>query len=308
MIVSTLAFFADCLIGDPDSRFHPVILIGRLISGLEKLFYREADSDKKKMLGGGLLVVCVLTAVWWISVGILSLAGMNKYVFLIVAALLLKATISPRSLAKAGREIYDCLMSGDIVTARKKTGWIVGRDTDKLSVAEVTRATVETVAENITDGIISPLFYFAIGGVPLAMLYRAANTMDSMVGYKNDKYLHFGRIAARLDDVLNFIPARITGILLVISALILGYDYRNAWTMLIRDAGKHPSPNSGYCEATVAGALNIRLGGLNYYFGQPSFRAYMGDAHFELGPGHIISTIRLMYTATVLFLCILLCW
>lgn len=309
MIVSTLAFFADCLIGDPNSKFHPVIMIGKLISWLEKLLYNAEQSDKLKFIGGMILTCLVLTISYLIADGVLYLIAFAgfKYLNFFAAAILLKSTISPKTLAAAGREIYNLLIAHDIENARKKVGWIVGRDTDKLTESEVVRATVETVSENITDGIISPLFYFAIGGVPLAVLYRAANTMDSMIGYKNEKYLYFGRFAARLDDVLNYIPARITGLLLVVSAFILGYDYRNAWYMLCRDADKHPSPNGGYCEATVAGALNIRLGGLNYYFGLPHFRAYMGNNTRELVPQHIIDATRMMYTVTVLFLCILLC-
>ena len=309
MMISTGAFLIDCVLGDPNSRFHPVVMIGNLISGLEKIFYREKAGNQAKLYTGAFLVALVLTFTYCLTDTILwmvSWAG-SKYLSILAAALLLKMTISPKSLAKAGREIYDHLVADDLDNARKKVGWIVGRDTDKLTAAEVTRATVETVAENITDGIISPLFYFAIGGVPLAMLYRAANTMDSMLGYKNEKYLYFGRAAARLDDVLNFIPARITGVLLVAAAFILGYDYRFAWQMMCRDADKHPSPNGGYCEATVAGALNIRLGGLNYYFGEPHFRAYMGEEIRPLVPQHIIDTAKLMYTVTILFLCILQC-
>ena len=219
-----------------------------------------------------------------------------------VEALLLSFTISPRNLAEAGREIQRYLAAGDIEEARFKVGWIVGRDTDKLTVPEITRATVETIAENIVDGVISPLFFFFLGGVPLAVAYRAANTMDSMIGYKNEKYLFFGRAAARTDDAWNYIPARITGLLLVLAAWLLKYDWREAWRMMRRDAAKHPSPNGGFTEATVAGALGIRLGGLNYYFGRPSFRTYMGEPRQELSPRHISGAIRLMYAATILFL------
>ena len=161
---------------------------------------------------------------------------------------------------------------------------------------------METIAENIVDGVISPLFFFFLGGVPLAVAYRAANTMDSMIGYKNEKYLFFGRAAARTDDAWNYIPARITGLLLVLAAWLLKYDWREAWRMMRRDAAKHPSPNGGFTEATVAGALGIRLGGLNYYFGRPSFRTYMGEPRQELSPRHISGAIRLMYAATILFL------
>ena len=161
------------------------------------------------------------------------------------------------------------------------------------------RATVETVAENTIDGILSPLFFFALGGAPLAACYRAANTLDSMIGYKNDKYLYFGRFAARLDDVLNYIPARIGALLYILMAALLRYDWKGAWRIVRRDASKHPSPNGGYAEAAVAGALGIRLGGYNSYFGKVSFRAYMGDPRHELGPGHIRQAVHLMYAVAL---------
>lgn len=210
--------------------------------------------------------------------------------------------ISPRSLADAANEIYFLLEREDIIRAREKVGWIVGRDTQNLNEAEVARATVETVAENTVDGIISPLFFFAIGGLPLAVAYRAINTMDSMLGYKNEKYFYFGRVAARLDDVANFIPARLTAILFIGAAIVLNLDFKNAFKMMKRDAQKHPSPNGGWAEATVAGALNIRLGGTNYYFGEPHFRAYMGEPNESLEAAHITGAVRMMYTATILFL------
>jgi adenosylcobinamide-phosphate synthase len=213
-------------------------------------------------------------------------------------AVLLSFAITPRSLAEAGREIKDYLLAGDLVQARTKVGWIVGRDTDSLDEAGATRATVETVAENIVDGIVSPLFYAAIGGVPLAFLYRAVNTLDSMVGYKNEKYLHFGMVAARVDDVFNYIPARLTGLLIIIAAFILRYDAKGAMKTILRDAAKHPSPNSGIPEAAVAGALGIRLGGLNYYGGVASFRAYMGEPYKPLVAKHIQQTTQLMALVT----------
>ncbi len=304
MLTGILAFLIDTIIGDPRSRFHPVVLMGNLISLLEKFFYRQEDSDGKKLLAGSILVIIVLLISYDAACGILYLSYMaeSELVRYAVSGLLLSFMISPKSLAAAGKELHDLLIAGNLKEARRKVGWIVGRDTDKLEVDGVTRATVETVAENTVDGIVAPLFFFVIGGVPLAVLYRAANTMDSMLGYKNDKYLYFGRAAARLDDVLNYIPARITSILFVASAWILGFDYRNAIRMVHRDADKHPSPNGGYAEAAVAGALHIRLGGINSYFGKESFRAYMGEPMQELAPMHIIGAIRLMYTATVLFL------
>ena len=303
-MAAILAFAADCLIGDPRSSLHPVVLMGNLISFFEGLLYHEEDSDRKKLVSGFVLMVCVLAVSCGVAEGILWLAALsgNIYVSVAVQAVFLSFMISPRNLAEAGREIRDYLLDGNLEMARFKVGWIVGRDTDKLTEGEATRATVETISENTVDGVISPLFYFFIGGLPLAVAYRAANTMDSMIGYKNDKYLFFGRAAARADDVWNYIPARLTGVMFVAAAFLLGLDWRGAWRMMRRDAAKHPSPNGGWTESTVAGALGIRLGGLNYYFGKPSFRTYMGDPVHELEARHISLAIRLMYTVTVMFL------
>ena len=302
MIVSVAAFILDCLIGDPRSKFHPVVLIGNLIAWLEKRFYRAEDSNMTKFSMGFLLMLLVLLISYDVAWGVVTAAAGESWLSYGVQALLLSFTISPRSLAAAGKEIQQYLWADDLAEARKKVGWIVGRDTQSLDASEVTRATVETIAENIVDGIIAPFFFFFLGGVPLAVAYRAANTMDSMIGYKNDKYLYFGRAAARLDDVLNYIPARITGILLVLAAGILRLDMKNSWRIMRRDAAQHPSPNGGFPEAATAGALGIRLGGVNSYFGKPHFRAYMGDPLETLAAPHITGAIRLMYTATVLFL------
>ena len=308
IISAVVAFLIDALIGDPRSKFHPVVLMGNLISLLEKFLRRDSDSYIKKICKGGLLVSVVLLVSYGVGVAILLLLNLaGSYTLKIfVEALALSFMISPRSLAEAGREIYFLLANENILEARRKVGWIVGRDTKHLNEGEIVRATVETISENTVDGIISPLFFFALGGLPLAIAYRAVNTMDSMLGYKNEKYFYFGRVAARLDDVANFIPARITAFLFIVAAFVLNLDYKNAFAMMRRDAAKHPSPNGGYAEATVAGALNIRLGGINYYFGTPHFRAYMGDAIEPLNSTHILLTIRLMYTATIIFLCLLI--
>lgn len=297
-----LAILLDGVIGDPRTKLHPVVMIGNLIGFLEKKLLNSQHSPMGKNITGAVLVIAVLTItyglVWWIMKLLMAFQPWGQFVG---GALLLSLTISPNSLAKAGNEIYKALLTGDLAHARHKVGWIVGRDTAELDVAEITRATVETIAENIVDGITSPLFYFVIGGVPLAFLYRAVNTMDSMVGYKNVKYGDFGMVAARVDDVFNYIPARLTGIVLVIAAALLRFNVGGTIRAIRRDASKHPSPNSGYCEAGVAGALDIRLGGLNYYGGVASQRAYMGAGRMTLAPIHIKQTIRMMYMATILF-------
>lgn len=297
------AVIVDRLVGDPRTSLHPVVLIGKLIAWLERCLLNEKSSVVYKKLAGAVLVTIVLATVYAISWMIITaLNAIHPWGGYIGGAVLLSFTISTRSLAEAGREIAGFLNNGNIKQARFKVGWIVGRDTGKLDVPEVTRATVETVAENIVDGVISPLFYAVIGGVPLAFLYRAVNTMDSMVGYKNEKYRDFGMVAARVDDIFNYIPARITGLLIIIAAAMLKKDANGAWKAIRRDAAMHPSPNSGFAEAGVAGALGVRLGGLNYYGGVASLRAYMGEANNELKPIHIEHTIQIMYLVTTLFI------
>lgn len=304
MLTMAVAFLLDTLIGDPHTRLHPVALMGNLISLLEKLLLRADDSSTAKLIKGAALTAIMIGSSWALGLAIEraahSTGSLTSEIF--IEALTLAFMMSPRSLAEAGREIHDLLVLGNIVEARRKVGWIVGRDTDQLNEPEIVRATVETIAENTVDGIISPLFFFLIGGLPMAVAYRAANTMDSMLGYKNDKYLYFGRAAARLDDVMNYLPARLTSILFITAAAVLNLDYKNALHMVCRDANKHPSPNGGYAEAAVAGALNIRLGGFNSYFGRQTFRAYMGEAIEVLAANHILLAIRMMYTATILFL------
>lgn len=302
-LIPIAALVIDTIYGDPRSDWHPVVLIGKLISFYENKLYPEPKTSNGNMfLRGMVTVLLVLLTVGlitgllvWLSVkgGILFYAAMG--------AVILYFTITPRALCRDGMEIYHLLKAGDIVAARKRLSWIVGRDTENLDESDIARGTVETIAENTTDGIISPLFWFLLFGLVGAMVYRAGNTMDSMLGYKNDRYLYFGRFAARLDDVLNYIPARITFLLFVASAAILKLDWKNAKKIGLRDAPKHPSPNGGYAEATVAGAMHVRLGGYNYYEGKPEFREYMGDPDTPLKADHIKQAIYMMYGATILF-------
>lgn len=298
------AFFLDTVLGDPQTRWHPVAVLGRFISLLERLLYPTGGSNQRKFVMGSLLVLFILCIAYAFAEGLLLAVRQLPVAWGsdAVSVLLLYFCISPRMLAKAGQDIYMLLVKGDLPAAREHVGYIVGRDTAQLDEADAARAAIETVAENTVDGVIAPFFFFALGGAPLAILYRAANTMDSMLGYRNERYLYFGRMAARVDDVLNYIPARISGVLFVMAAFLLGYDGRNALNILVRDAAGHPSPNGGHAEAPVAGALHIRLGGINYYFGERHFRAYMGDAHMDISAKHILGAIRLMYTVAVLFL------
>ncbi|MGD0153513.1 MAG: adenosylcobinamide-phosphate synthase CbiB [Thermacetogeniaceae bacterium] len=318
LTVLFLAVLLDILIGDPRVAWHPVALIGRLIAAWEGLLYPRTGTpaaqhrDARLVWRGFVLVLGTVLPVWLLVY--LCLTWLHRlqlppgyprlwaYVYLVVSTLFLWSTVSIRSLGRAAGEILDLLRRGDLIAARRQLGYIVGRDTERLDTAEITRATVETVAENISDGVIAPLFYFLLGGPALACAYRAINTLDSMVGYRNERYRDFGMVAARLDDVANWLPARLTALLLVGSALLLGLDWRRSWRLAWRDGPKHPSPNSGYPEAAVAGALGVQLGGLNYYQGVPSLRARLGDPQQSLEPAHIRVTIRLLYGAAALFL------
>lgn len=232
-------------------------------------------------------------AITWGLVYVLGL--IHPVIAAAAEVVLIATTIASKGLKDAGMEVYRHLKQQDWPAARRSLGMIVGRDTGHLDESEVVRGTVETVAENIVDAIVSPLFYALIGGAPLAMAYRAVNTLDSMVGYKNDKYLHLGWASARLDDVVNWIPARLTAILLIVGAWVMKLDAKGAARMVTRDARLHPSPNSGFPESAVAGALGIRLGGHNVYHGVASFRAYMGEATRSMEAEDIVQTSRLMF-------------
>lgn len=307
-MIPAAALVIDTVFGDPRSSLHPVVLIGRLISFWEHLLYpkdNERASHVSLLLRGVLVVFLVIAVTGCIAWGVLQIAAMGGMLcYSIVSAVILYFTITPRALARDGLEIYRLLRDGNIVKARQRLSWIVGRDTDRLEEPDIARGAVETIAENTTDGILSPLFFFLLFGPIGAACYRAANTMDSMLGYKNDRYLYFGRAAARLDDVLNWIPARITFLLFVAVSLILGFDAKNAWKIGLRDAPKHPSPNGGYAEGPMAGALHVRLGGWNYYEGKPEFREYMGDPDRPLNGSDILNSLKVMYGATIGFIII----
>lgn len=302
-LIPAAALLLDTLLGDPRSGMHPVVLIGRLISFLESLLYpAEHRTPGSLLFRGGLVVVLVVSITGGVAWGLLTAAALGgPLCSALMGAVILYFTITPRALARDGLEIYHLLREKNIVLARKRLSWIVGRDTDRLNEPDIARGAVETIAENTTDGVLSPLFFFLLFGPVGAACYRAANTMDSMLGYKNERYLYFGRAAARLDDVLNYIPARITFILFIISSFFLGLDWKNAWKIGLRDAPKHPSPNGGYAEGPTAGALHVQLGGWNYYEGKQEFREYMGDPDRPLCGKDILYTLKLMYMATILF-------
>ena len=232
-------------------------------------------------------------------------AHIHPWLAFAAETLLCYQLLAARSLRDESVKVYKALRDGTLDDARKAVSMIVGRDTDRLDETGVAKAAVETVAENASDGVIAPLLFLAIGGAPLGVLYKSINTMDSMVGYKNDRYLYFGRAAAKLDDLVNFIPARLAGILLCLAARPAGFDGKNAWKIFWRDRKNHKSPNSAHTEAAAAGALDVQLAGSNYYFGQLVVKPTIGDPLRPVEPADILRCNRLMYAGT--FLAMVLC-
>ncbi|WP_126427014.1 adenosylcobinamide-phosphate synthase CbiB [Brevibacillus marinus] len=309
-VQAALAYLLDLLIGDPRWLPHPVVGMGKLAAGLERLvrpgYAALSPEGKRRKYGGrllGLLFPLVVGGSSWLFAWCVVQAAANLHGLLAAAVevYLISTTIATKGLAEAGRAIYGRLAAGDLPGARQELSQVVGRDTERLDEREVTRGAVETVAENIVDAVTAPLFFALLGGAPLAFFYRAVNTLDSMVGYNNERYRHLGWASARLDDLLNWLPARLTFLVMVPAAWLLRMDARGAWKIGRRDAGKHPSPNSGWAEAAVAGALRVQLGGTNYYQGVPSHRALLGDPEKPLAPVHILQAVRLLYLTTALF-------
>lgn len=307
-------FVLDLLIGDPHFIPHPVRLIGSLISSLDKRLNCDAgynSSEKKlnliKYKRGMLLAFTVIFATFAMSVIIIVAAySINLYAGIIAEAVMTWQILATKCLRVEGMRVYDALRTDGIDAGRRAVSMIVGRDTSVLDAAGVTRAAVETIAENTSDGVIAPMLYTAIGGPVLGFVYKAVNTMDSMLGYKNDKYMYFGRFAARLDDVVNFIPARISAYLMIAAAFIGGrhFDGKNAYRIFKRDRFNHASPNSAQTESVCAGALRVQLAGDAVYFGKLVKKKYIGDGLREIEYEDIKRANRLMYITA--FLCELL--
>ena len=297
-------FCLDLLLGDPQNAPHPVRAVGALIAGLEKLLRRcFPKSPGGELAGGVLLVVLTLGISAGAVFGLLWLCrGLPVWVSFGVQALLSYQLLAARSLRDESVKVYTALKTGTIEEARRAVSMIVGRDTSALDEGGVAKAAVETVAENASDGVIAPLIFLALGGAPLGMLYKAVNTLDSMVGYRNDRYLYFGRAAARLDDAINFFPARIAGVLMCFAARPAGFDGRNALRILRRDRKKHKSPNSAHTEAACAGALHIQLAGPARYFGQTVDKPAIGDPDRPVEPADILRANRLMFATSFLAL------
>jgi len=334
MIADTAAllfgFALDALFGDPIGKWHPVCMIGALISRLEKHLRESTDTEAAQRRKGRLAVFLVLFATGVITFTFLyGLSGLVFYTgmrtlggpagdlggalitlaatagtYVILASVITDTTIAAKDLKKESLRVYDALIRhpGSLREARFAVSRIVGRDTEMLDEGGVIRAAVETVAENTTDGVVAPLFWYMIGGPVFAMLYKAVNTMDSMTGYKNEKYLHYGRAAAKLDDAVNFLPSRLAALLWIAASALTGADAKGAWRIWRRDRFNHESPNSAQTESACAGSLGVQLAGDAVYFGKKKEKPTIGDAIREIGPEDIRQADRLMGTSAFLML------
>ncbi len=303
-----LGFCLDLLLGDPHWAPHPVRAMGSLISLLEPPLRRLFPKSSRGLLAAGTaLVVLVVGLSAGAAAAVLALCrAIHPLLAFAVKVLLCYQLLAARALRDESMAVYEPLKRGDLPAARQAVSMIVGRDTAALDEAGVTKAAVETVAENASDGVVAPLFYLALGGPLAGVAYKAVNTMDSMVGYKNERYLHFGRPAARLDDLVNFLPARLAGGLMCLSAFLTGFDGPGAVRIFRRDRKKHASPNSAHTEAACAGALRVELAGPAFYFGRRVEKPTLGDPIHPVEPLDIVRANRLMYGAAFLAL-LLLC-
>lgn len=292
------AVVMDLFLGDPRTLPHPVVIIGWLISWLEGVL-RQRISDPR-LAGVALLVITVGTS-YLVAAALIYLGTLvAPAVGFLVALYLAWVSIAARSLHSESARVVEALERGDLPAARLALSYIVGRETAQLDEPEIIRGAVETVAENTGDGVVAPLFYLMLGGPALAIAYKAVNTLDSMVGYKNERYLEFGWASARFDDLANFIPARLTAFLMVLAAPLCGLDGTGSWRILRRDCRNHASPNSGFPEAAAAGALGVRLGGANRYFGRIVEKPTIGDPVRPLSLAAYAGVVRLMYGSEAL--------
>ncbi len=295
-------FLLDLLIGDPRWLYHPVIFIGKTISFFERNIRRRFPATPHGELAGGvLLVLLTLVVSGGIPVVILAVTGrIHPLLQWAAGAFLCYQLLAMKCLKDESMKVYHALKTGTLEDGRHAVSMIVGRDTQALDEKGVIKAAVETVAENFSDGVLAPMFYMVIGGPVLMFLYKGINTMDSMVGYKNDRYLYFGRCAARLDDAANFIPSRLAGIMLILAAYLGNFSGKDAKRIFLRDRKKHASPNSAQTESAAAGALQIQLAGNAYYFGKLHEKQFIGDPIREIQVEDIRRMNKLMYLASIM--------
>jgi len=305
MIELAIGFILDIIIGDPNNPVHPVRGIGYVAKKFETIF--RSILNKYLKVAGLMTWICVVALTFVITFEIINISKrLNINFGIILEGILIYFCISSKGLVVEGYKVIKLLSKDDLEGARKQLSFIVGRDTANLNKEGIIKAVIETIAENMADGVIAPIFYAGIFGAPLAFAYKAVNTLDSMFGYKNDKYISFGYFPAKLDDVFNYIPARITGILIVISAAILKYDYKNSFRIYQRDRYNHTSPNSAHPEAAMAGALGVELGGPNYYFGKLVEKPTIGEKLKEIHIDDVNKTAKILYLSSVIWVVLIL--
>ncbi len=299
-------FILDFIIGEPQNPVHPVRLMGKVIGFFVNIYKeKKIESNIISFIFGTILAIFIIISSYFISYFLVKIFyGINFIFGFIIESIFCYLLIACRGLKDETMKVYDALNKDNIALGRKNLSYIVGRDTENLTKKSIIMAAVETVAENFSDGVIAPLFYMFIGGVPLGVVYKAVNTLDSMVGYRNKTYEYFGKFSARLDDLFNLIPSRLSAIFMIISSKILGLDVKNAVKIFLRDRYKHKSPNSAQTESVCAGALNIALGGDNYYGGVLVHKPFIGDNKSEVNIEHIKIANKLMYTSAIAFLII----
>lgn len=303
-----IGFFIDCILGDPQNPLHPIRFLG-YINNLGIRLYDKLNIKKAKIqfIYGMLMNIFILFFVFFIFFYLVYIFyKINFYLGICFEIIMSYFIIAPKCLYIESMKVYKALKNNDIEKARIYLSYIVGRDTKNLKEEKIIKATIETIAENLSDGVIAPLIFLVIGGVPLGMVYKAVNTLDSMVGYKNEKFMYFGKFSARLDDVFNFIPARISALLMIIATLILGLNIKNAIKIYIRDRYNHLSPNSAHTEAVCAGALSIQLGGASTYKGKVVEKKTIGNNIKNASLNDILIANRLMYVSTIILIIILL--
>lgn len=308
-----IGFIMDLWLGDPRWIYHPIRLVGHLISGTEcvlrKLFRVPAGERKspvREYIAGILLAVIVITLSAGVPMALLYLAQwVHPLLRLAVESILCWQLLAARSLKDESMKVYERLEADDLEGSRKAVSMIVGRDTQRLDKTGVAKAAVETVAENASDGVVAPMFYMMIGGAVLGFFYKAINTMDSMVGYKNDRYRYFGRFAAKLDDGANFLPARLSALFMIAAAFLCHMDGNNAWRIYKRDRFNHASPNSAQTESVMAGALRVQLAGDAWYFGQLHRKKTIGDDMRQVEPKDIVLANELLYGTAIVALTVL---
>ena len=297
IVIVGFALLLDFLIGDPKTKYHPTAWIGKLIAVLVP--FTRNNSPKKELFGGILIVFVVVTIVSTLlvaldfGISLLTIDVISLVVSIVVGSILLKTTIAIRGMQKHALSVVDALEKDDLDSARNHLSMIVKRNTKHLDKNHISSAVLESVSENTVDGITGPLFYYAIFGLPGAFVYRAINTIDSMVGYKTSLFRNIGWFGANCDTILNYIPSRLTGLVMILSALILGYNWKESFYIMKRDCKKLESPNAGFPIAALAGALGTKLEKINYYA--------VGDGNIEFTKSHIISAIRLMKVSSILF-------